>query len=263
MIRNLFIFSMLVFSFGRIYGQMNGGIVANYILEIRYNNTHQIEEAPKVDCKLFIENGVSRFTIYYDKAQEKYPGRVYNDRMSVYKDFNKNEIYGRAVGYKGGEYVVKDSVDIIPWNLEKETKIVNNKTYKLAKAHWRDFDWEAWYDETIPISEGPYKLHGLPGLIVEGKATSCTKTVYEFKLNSMEYSEKSLKDKLYFPFSRPEFKFISYDEMYRNVSKTEMNFLKNSYLENKEKNTDPTIINGPSCTASLSFDFCFCYPENK
>lgn len=238
-------------------------VKVSYIMEINRNNTYQVETSPKINCDLYIQNGESKFNIYYEEARNKYGDQVPSFNLYVYKNFNTNEMYGRAIGYRQSEYVIKDSLNIIEWNLQDSTKTIQGKICKLATVHWRDFDWEAWYDESIPISEGPYKLHGLPGLILEAKAKSCAGTIITFTMNTIEFTHESLEKLIYFPFTNKEYKFIDYSTMYADVSKDETNFLKNNYLEGKEKYKNSDIIIGPTCVSNDTFDYCFCYPEKE
>ena len=47
--------------------------------------------------------------------------------------------------------------------------------------------WEAWFTRNIPLSEGPYKFYGLPGLIVKVRDTHDN---YVFELLSFESNPK-------------------------------------------------------------------------
>lgn len=233
-----------------------------YEMEIANINTHKVVSNPKVNCDLYIEDGVSRFTVKYKEAKALYPDQVIGYDVSVYKDFNKNEMYGRAVGYKSGNYVIKDSLNIIDWKLQDSTKIINGKNCKLATVHWRDYDWEAWYDEDITVSDGPFKLRGLPGLILEAKAKACSGTTYYFRLKSIDFLETTVKYKLVFPYSNEAFKYIDFATYYKEDSELTMNSLKNNYLKAREEinNSNSNLIIGPTCMSSISFDSCFCYP---
>lgn len=53
------------------------------------------------------------------------------------------------------------------WQITNESKLIN--TIKVTKAISNSFGrkWEAWYAESIPFIEGPYKFKGLPGLVIE------------------------------------------------------------------------------------------------
>jgi len=57
--------------------------------------------------------------------------------------------------------------DLFNWKIESETKTL--KDYKVQKAttSFAGRDYVAWFTPEIPISEGPYKFNGLPGLILE------------------------------------------------------------------------------------------------
>lgn len=231
-----------------------------YQMEVNFNSSNQLSSLPKVDCYLYVQDGVSKFDMYYEKAEKIYPGELYSHHVSIYKDFNKNEMYGRAIGYKNDGYVIKDSLNTIEWKLQDSTKIIAGRSCKLATTHWRDFDWEAWYDENIPISEGPYKLNGLPGLILEAKVKSCSNIIYNFTLKDITFRKDSLEKYIFFPFVGSDFKFLTYQEFYEDESKKSMNNLKNSYLRSKESDVSNNVITGKSCSSSTTFDFCFCYP---
>lgn len=52
------------------------------------------------------------------------------------------------------------------WKLGKEKKVVNGLTCHKANIELYGRKWTAWYSVEIPVSFGPYKFYGLPGLIV-------------------------------------------------------------------------------------------------
>ena len=56
--------------------------------------------------------------------------------------------------------------DKILWKLEKDTKKVENFNLQKATTRFGGRNWIAWFTKDIPISEGPYKFNGLPGLII-------------------------------------------------------------------------------------------------
>ena len=59
--------------------------------------------------------------------------------------------------------------NIFNWQIETETKEI--KGYKVQKAitNFAGRDYVAWFTPDVPISDGPYKFNGLPGLILEIK----------------------------------------------------------------------------------------------
>lgn len=63
-------------------------------------------------------------------------------------------------------YVYEDSVATPAWTLSTDTATVCGYLCRKATARFRGRQWEAWYTEEIPVDAGPWKLCGLPGLIL-------------------------------------------------------------------------------------------------
>lgn len=99
----------------------------------------------------------------------------------LFKDI-KNKTYISAQEIYGKKFLINDSLNLINWNIEKETKMIGK--YLCIKATYikliDDYDAEmkkkekqkkslitAWYTPEIPISNGPHYYGGLPGLILE------------------------------------------------------------------------------------------------
>ncbi|MDY3362384.1 GLPGLI family protein [Riemerella anatipestifer] len=57
--------------------------------------------------------------------------------------------------------------DKVVWNITNEKEVINSYRCIKAVSHYRGRDYEAWFTEEIPISEGPYIFKGLPGLVVK------------------------------------------------------------------------------------------------
>lgn len=53
------------------------------------------------------------------------------------------------------------------WKLTGDKKQVKNLSLQKATTTWGGRNWTAFFCAEIPFQEGPYKFHGLPGLIVE------------------------------------------------------------------------------------------------
>jgi GLPGLI family protein len=51
------------------------------------------------------------------------------------------------------------------WKLHGDTATVNGYLCRKATCTFRGRNYEAWYAPEIPVSEGPWKFYGLPGLI--------------------------------------------------------------------------------------------------
>jgi GLPGLI family protein len=82
----------------------------------------------------------------------------------VYKAYNNPVLTIREGRQKW--YIIRDTVDI-KWTIEDETKVLNSMTLQKAMGDFRGRRYTAWFNPSIPIPDGPWKLRGLPGLIME------------------------------------------------------------------------------------------------
>lgn len=64
-------------------------------------------------------------------------------------------------------YLIKEKAPDIPWNITDSTKKLGNYRAIKATAHFRGRDYTAWFTPEIPVPYGPWKLLGLPGLILQ------------------------------------------------------------------------------------------------
>lgn len=75
------------------------------------------------------------------------------------------------------------------WKLTNEKKIISGIECFKATTTYRGMQWEAWYTTTIQYSFGPWKLHGLPGLIIQAhdvnKRYNYNAVKIEFKKNDI------------------------------------------------------------------------------
>lgn len=59
-----------------------------------------------------------------------------------------------------------DSTATFAWTMHEDTARICGYLCHRATANFRGRTWTAWWTEEIPIDAGPWKLHGLPGLIL-------------------------------------------------------------------------------------------------
>ncbi|MBC7556878.1 MAG: GLPGLI family protein, partial [Chryseobacterium sp.] len=63
-------------------------------------------------------------------------------------------------------FEVKDDRQII-WKISSETIQIGVWKSQKATGNFAGRQWTAWFSTEIPIQDGPYKFHGLPGLITK------------------------------------------------------------------------------------------------
>lgn len=65
------------------------------------------------------------------------------------------------------EYQCEESVETPDWQMVPDsTKEILGYQCQMAMARFKGRQWIAWYTEDIPLDEGPWKLRGLPGLVL-------------------------------------------------------------------------------------------------
>lgn len=95
------------------------------------------------------------------------------------------------INIKFGYYSYK-TTDIINWKIENDIKKYNNYDLQKATADFGGRHWVAWFNKDVPFNEGPYKFHGLPGLIFE---IQDDKNNFIYKLvTNQNYSENFATD---------------------------------------------------------------------
>lgn len=57
----------------------------------------------------------------------------------------------------------------IAWTLTDDTLTVGGYLCQQATATFRGVEWHVWYTDEIPSSAGPWRLRGLPGMIVKAE----------------------------------------------------------------------------------------------
>jgi len=95
----------------------------------------------------------------------------------------QNTLYESRSDKKKGSYFTVEKVPLMNWELLPDTKKFDQVDCSLAKTTFRGRVYYAWYASKIPISHGPWKLNGLPGIILE--AYDETREVI-FKFNSIQ-----------------------------------------------------------------------------
>lgn len=66
----------------------------------------------------------------------------------------------------GDNYYYIEPTEIPTWEIKQDSKEILGYQCQLAVCYFRGRKWEAWFSPEIPIHEGPWKLFGLPGLIL-------------------------------------------------------------------------------------------------
>lgn len=113
----------------------------------------QIEEMQKAGVFKDISKSVT-MPKFSEKIYKFYPGMKvqYIDRVA-------NGFTPMNIGY---------NEDLkFNWKIEDQKEKINTYNVQKATTDYAGRKWIAWFTTDIPLHDGPYKFHGLPGLIVK------------------------------------------------------------------------------------------------
>lgn len=117
------------------------------------------------------------------EAMQLVTGQLYSlpramHRFIIYKTWATGQLtYYDWVGTTLYHY--EEPVDLFHWTLMPGRATIAGYPCQRASTSLGGRTWEAWFTRTIPVSDGPYKFHGLPGLIVQ---VADTHQQYQFDL---------------------------------------------------------------------------------
>ncbi len=109
-------------------------------------------------------------------------------RMKTY--VYKNHPQGKMTvtdGISTQYYIYEDELNTQNWQISDSIKTILDYSCQKAACNFRGRYWIAWFSTDIPISDGPWKFGGLPGLIME---VYDKQKQYHFFINGLEKVER-------------------------------------------------------------------------
>ena len=137
-----------------------------------YNGLLQIgaAQAKFQDYTAFQSDSVKQIHPDDAELQEEYTVQIlknpYYFDQTVYQNLPKGKTTVLSV-ITPDYYVYTEDLNTISWTLAEDTDTICGYPCRKAMGTYGGRTWTAWYAEDIPVSFGPWKLIGLPGLILE------------------------------------------------------------------------------------------------
>ena len=88
------------------------------------------------------------------------------------------------------EYLIEGPMPAIDWTISGDTATFGGLHCQKATGHFRGRDYIVWFCPDLPVHTGPWKLNGLPGVIVDAHDT---KNEVVFAFDGVEKTTPSLK----------------------------------------------------------------------
>lgn len=182
---------------------VTGQIRENAIVKIFYNTTYIVDTTmPEKPDKFTMVLAIGKsFTSFknFDAEQSEIRIKKFLESNPTVTSSNRTVFYGAPHQFyndlsektffsiaqlSGISYVVKETYTTPKWNISAETKKIEEYTCQKASTDIHGRTWEAWFCPELPYPMGPWKLNGLPGLILEA---------YDLK-KEIQFTFKSIND---------------------------------------------------------------------
>lgn len=157
--KHLFLF----FLCNLIYSQSNS------FAKISYEETFGDSDANLYS--LYIHNNISLYQQYYAPTEETtvmtiggFVGPIIPSMYLLNKSI-KQMIFQEGIAFKAIQAIENEFA--ITWKITNEFKIIGNYNCQKATTNFKNNNYSVWYTQDIPLSFGPWKFYGLPGLILE------------------------------------------------------------------------------------------------
>lgn len=135
------------------------------------------------------------------------------ETSKVYK--NKQKQYVMIVdGDMNAAYKCIDEVCPQSWNLNEDTMAILGYVCQKAETTFRGRQYIAWFTPEIPIQDGPWKLYGLPGLILKVEVDNGVFAFQTIGLQALnDFPINILKDQ-YFDIDRKRIRTLEFKKKY-------------------------------------------------
>ena len=239
-----------IFVVGPLYSQKN---ISGFVI---YKQSLSLSDSSKITstkmrliftqkASLYIEDETLKKLLIDSASNKNYSLTKYSSE--IYKNHINSQIWSRSLAFIE-RVIVKDTLKSIGWVIKNEIKFISNIKCQKAEAFIRGRHYVAWFAPEIPINDGPWKIYGLPGLILEAIDV---KNKVRFELE-----ELSLKDNGLGVFIKPPQPFgkisvVLSESFPLRAKKNKENFL-------KQMRSDPQFADGETNIKTNSIEI---FPE--
>ncbi|WP_231491898.1 GLPGLI family protein [Pedobacter sp. Leaf170] len=156
-------------------------------------------------------------------------------RPFLYKNFSQKRLI-LSDQFFIKKYLIEDTLNNFNWKITNEKKMILKYNCTKAITNFRGRNYIAWFADEIPISNGPWKFCGLPGLII---CVYDDRLIYHYELTGIvlgtEINDERLTLTSYF--NETSNKLISHKEYIDAYERTKKHLIKYSRSQTTNNST--------------------------
>ena len=126
-------------------------------------STYQLDSAIVANSS---EDSIEAFRLREEKKEQYFDYVIFQN-----EPMGNMTVYGTITPDR---YSYTEDSKAVKWTLADGEKTVCGYLCHKAECEYGGRKWTAWYSQDIPVSYGPWKLSGLPGLILEAEDSDGT-----------------------------------------------------------------------------------------
>lgn len=173
--KKLFLLSMLITLTLGAWAQNSESYEVKY--QIRFLPDSNVNDYITEIAQLFITDNKSLFAVenklisdsiaFLGLDETKYRGTT-RQRYIIFKDYKKDVIqHLEEFAVRTQWFSCEELISEMNWLIKDDTMTIAGMHCQKAELYFGNRNWTAWFSTEIPISDGPYKFSGLPGLILD------------------------------------------------------------------------------------------------
>lgn len=131
---------------------------------------------------------------YKEMSRSAFSGGKFNDRPKKdgYWYVVKNAGKGQMTTYDVNgieKYRIEEAIPEFDWRISDETRNILGYECQKATTDYHGREWIVWFTPEVPIMNGPWKLGGLPGVILEAADST---GMYGFIADGVQQTSKPI-----------------------------------------------------------------------
>jgi len=168
-----------------LFAQENSPAIAKVHYEFKHiNDTTQRDQFIRDETVTYLNQQASYYTTYsadrmQDEVKKQMDAPNFDGNLTIQMrttpleaayllDVNNNKMT-ELISVSGDKFAIPQTYPTQEWEILGDHKEIGGYSCQNAKTTFKGRTFEVWFTTELPFPYGPWKLHGLPGLILDAR----------------------------------------------------------------------------------------------